>query len=122
MSVSVNLTLSGSEEFQAAVSRFDGAMQRQIQEKLSEWAQTVKSEAERLVPVRTGFLQSSIFARSVGWQIQVGAEAEYAAAVEFGTGNMRAQPYLAPALETHLPSLERYLLEAINSAKAEAQL
>jgi HK97 gp10 family phage protein len=122
MSVSVNLNVAGSEEFAQAISRFDSAMQRRIEEQLAAWAQGVKMDAERLVPVRTGFLQSSIFAKCEGWQIQVGAEAEYAAAVEFGTLNMRAQPYLTPAVEAHLPSLERVLLEAVDSAKAEVEL
>jgi HK97 gp10 family phage protein len=122
MSITVKLDVAGSEEFRAAISRFDSAMQRRIEEQLSQWAQGVKLEAERLVPVRTGYLQSSIFAKSGGWEIQVGAEAEYAAVVEFGTFNMRAQPYLTPAIQAQLPSLERVMLDAIDSAKTEASL
>jgi HK97 gp10 family phage protein len=97
-------------------------MKTRIREQLLEWAQSVQADAERLVPVRTGYLQSTIYAKSVDWQIEVGAEAPYAAAVEFGTRNMRAQPYLNPAIEAYLPSLERVLLDALDSAKAEAQL
>ncbi len=97
-------------------------MQNRIQQRLVDWAEAVKTDAERLVPVRTGYLQSTIFAKSQQWQIAVGAEAVHAAAVEFGTRSMRAQPYLAPAVEAYLPSLEHVLLEALDSAKAEAQL
>ena len=122
MSVSINVDVSGAEEFKAALSRFDLAMQNRIQQRLVEWAGDVKADAERLVPVRTGYLQSTIFSKSQQWQIEVGAEAAYAAAVEFGTRNMRAQPYLTPAVEAYLPSLEHVLLEALDSAKTEAQL
>ena len=122
MSVSINVDLSGAEEFGQALSRFDVAMQNRVQEQLNQWAENVKTDAERLVPVRTGYLQSTIFARSQGWQIEVGAEAAYAAAVEFGTRNAQAKPYLTPAVEAYLPSLERVLLEALDSAKGEAQL
>ncbi len=122
MSVSINVDLSGAEEFSQALSRFDAAMQNRIQQQLLEWAESVKTNAERLVPVRTGYLQSTIYAKSQEWQVEVGAEAVYAAAVEFGTQHSRAKPYLTPAVEAYLPSLERVLLDALDSAKAEAQL
>ncbi len=122
MSVSINVEVSGAEEFSQALSHFHTAMQNRIQQQLLEWAESVKTDAERLVPVRTGYLQSTIYAKSQEWQVEVGAEATYAAAVEFGTRCSRAQPYLAPAVEAYLPSLERVLLDALDSAKAEAQL
>jgi HK97 gp10 family phage protein len=122
MSVSINVDLSGAEEFTQALNRFDAAMQNRVQQQLMGWAETVKADAERLVPVRTGYLQSTIYAKSIEWQIEVGAEAAYAAAVEFGTRYSRAKPYLDPAVQAYLPSLERVLLEALDSAKVEAQL
>jgi len=97
-------------------------MQSRVREQLAQWAQNVKAEAQRLVPVRTGYLQSGIFGKVQDWQVEVGAEANYAAAVEFGTRYAQAQPYIAPAVETYLPSLEPALLEALDTAKAEAQL
>ena len=106
MSVSINVDLSRSKRnFGQALSRFDVAMQNRVQQQLLEWAESVKADAERLVPVRTGYLQSTIFAKSQGWQVEVGAEAAYAAAVEFGTLHARAKPYLTPAVEAFLPSL-----------------
>ncbi len=122
MSVSISLDLSGSGEFTQAINRFDAAMQKRIQEQLAFWAESVKADAQRLVPVRTGYLQSTIFARNLDWQVEVGAEATYAAAVEFGTFNMQAQPYLNPAVEAQLPRLEGALLQALDSAKVEAEL
>jgi HK97 gp10 family phage protein len=122
MSVSINVDLSGAEEFAQALNRFDAAMQNRVQQQLAGWAETVKADAERLVPVRTGYLQSTIYAKSIEWQIEVGAEATYAAAVEFGTRYTQAKPYLEPAVQAYLPSLERVLLEALDSAKMEAQL
>ena len=121
MSVSVSLEISGEETAQA-LNRFDDAMQKRIGAQLGQWAESVKANAEQLVPVRTGYLQSTIYAKTQDWQIEVGAEATYAAAVEFGTTDMRAQPYLTPAIEAYLPSLERVLLDALDSAKAEVQL
>jgi len=122
MSVTINVNVSGVEEFTNAIERFDSAMRSRVQKQLAGWGESVKADAERLVPVRTGYLQSTIYAKSQQWQIEVGAQASYAAAVEFGTKNAQAKPFLQPAVETYLPSLERVLLDAVESAKLEAQL
>ncbi len=122
MSVKIQLDLQGAETFGQALSRLDTAMQARVQQKLLEWAETVRTEAARLAPVRTGYLRSTVFTRVQQWQMEVGAEAAYAASVEFGTNRARAQPFLQPALQQHLPTLERVLLDALDSSKMEAGL
>ena len=122
MSVEITLDLAGAAEFKQAIAQFDAEMQRQVHEQLAKWAETVKTEAARLVPVRTGYLRSTIFARIQEWNTEVGAEAAYAANVEFGTRHAMAQPFLQPAVQAHLPELERVLVEALNLAKVEAGL
>jgi HK97 gp10 family phage protein len=122
MSVEITLDLAGAEEFKQAIAQFDAEMQRQVHEQLAKWAETVKTEATRLVPVRTGYLRSTIFARIQEWNTEVGAEAAYAANVEFGTRYAMAQPFLNPAVQARLPELERVLVEALNLAKVEAGL
>jgi HK97 gp10 family phage protein len=122
MSVEITLDLAGAEEFKQAIAQFDAEMQRQVHEQLAKWAETVKTEATRLVPVRTGYLRSTIYARIQEWNTEVGAEAAYAANVEFGTRYAMAQPFLNPAVQARLPELERVLVEALNLAKVEAGL
>ena len=65
----------------------------------------IERRAKQLAPVDVGDLKRSINAvmktnknqsRQLG---TVGTNIEYAAYQEFGTKNMRAQPYLGPALE-----------------------
>ncbi|MCW3994599.1 MAG: HK97 gp10 family phage protein [Candidatus Bathyarchaeota archaeon] len=122
MSVSINLEVSGLDEFSRTLTKFDDAMEKNVKNQLYEWAKDIKADAQNLVPVQTGYLQSTIYAKSQDWQIQVGAEATYATYVEFGTRYMRAKPYLTPAIEAQLPRLENALLEALDFAKTEAQL
>lgn len=55
--------------------------------------------AKELVPVDTGFLQSTIDAWNDGYTCECEASAEYAQYVEYGTWKMNAQPYFTPALE-----------------------
>lgn len=58
--------------------------------------------AKRLCPVDTGRLRASIAWRlerdAEGLAAVIGTNTHYAAYIEFGTRNMRAQPYLRPAL------------------------
>jgi len=122
MSVEITCDFMGVEEFKQAIARFDAEMQRQVHEQLAKWAETVKTEAARIVPVRTGYLRSTIYGRIQEWNAEVGAEAVYAAHVEFGTSYAMAKPFLTPAVQARLPELERVLVEALNLAKVEAGL
>jgi len=97
-------------------------MQRQVYRYLHSWASDVKALAKQLVPVRTGYLRSTIYAKIQEWVAEIGAEAPYALFVEFGTRHMQAQPYLYPAIQEHLPQLEDIICAAIDAAKAEANL
>jgi HK97 gp10 family phage protein len=120
MAVEITCDVEGVEEFQAAMDRLDSGMQKWVHRQLASWAADVKALAKQLVPVRTGYLRSTIYARVSEWVAVVGADAPYALYVEFGTRYMQARPYLYPAIEEHLPRLEEVVAEAIDYAKMEA--
>lgn len=122
MAVEITCDVEGAEEFQQAMQRFDSGMQRHVHRLLASWAADVKALAKQLVPVRTGHLRSSIYAKIQEWVAEIGAEATYALFVEFGTRYMQAQPYLYPAIQEHLPELEQIICDALDMAKAEAGL
>jgi len=122
MAIEISCDVKGVEEFQKAMRNFDSAMQKHVHRQLVSWAADVKALARQLVPVRTGHLRSSIYAKISEWVAEVGAEATYGLFVEFGTHRMRAQPYLYPAIQRHLPRLEQIILDALDAAKAEAGL
>jgi HK97 gp10 family phage protein len=104
------------------MQRFDSGMQRDVHSFLVSWAADVKAEAMRLVPVRTGYLRSTIYAKVQEWVVEVGADATYALFVELGTKYMQAHPYLYPAIKEYLPQLESVVIAAIEQAKMEAGL
>lgn len=122
MSVEVNIALSGVEEFNTAMQKFDSAMQECVHKQLTDWTANVKALAEQLAPIRTGRLRSSIYAKIQEWVAEIGAEAAYALFVELGTRYALARPFLFPALKEYLPRLEKIICGAIDSAKAEAGL
>ena len=122
MSVEISCDINGIEEFKVAMERFDSGMQRQVHRQLASWAAAVEALAKQIVPVRTGHLRSSIYAKIQDWVAEIGAEATYALFVELGTRYMRARPYLYPAIREHLPRLEQIICDALEVAKAEAGL
>lgn len=94
----------------------------------SEAAEAFKSTfldiARELVPVRTGYLKSTISAEigeaDIG-EVTVEAYAEYAQYVEFGTYRQMAQPYFIPALEAALEEWGLAAQQAYDEAFEEAQ-
>ena len=104
------------------MQRFDSGMQREVHSFLASWAADVKAEAMRQVPVRTGYLRSTIYAKIQEWVAEIGADASYALFVELGTKYMQAHPYLYPAIQEYLPQLETVVTAAIEQAKVEAGL
>ena len=122
MAIEIKIDVTGAEEFKAAMNSFDSGMQRQVHERLANWAADVKASAAQRVPVKTGNLRSSIYSKISEWVAEVGAEASYAVFVELGTRYMRARPFLYPAVQEELPRLEAIICEAIETAKREAGL
>ncbi len=119
----VSLDVTGVQEVEAALLKFDEAMQRRIHEQLIQWCDLVKAAAQANAPVKTGYLQSHIYAKMVDfWAMEIGVDAFYGYFIEWGTRYMAAQPFLYPALQMYLPTLEGVLIEAINQAKMEAGL
>lgn len=80
--------------------------------------------ARQLVPVRTGYLKSTITAEigeaSIG-EVTAEASAEYAQYVEFGTYRQMAQPYFIPAIEAALEEWGLAAQKAYDEALEEAQ-
>ena len=64
------------------------------------------AETKRLTS-RTGTLRRSIGVnrRGLPFYIDVGSDVEYARIHELGGGNIRARPYLSPALEAIAPQM-----------------
>jgi HK97 gp10 family phage protein len=122
MAVEVSIDVAGANEFQKALTQFDLGMQRQVHERLGQWAEEVKTVARGHAPVKTGHLRDSIYAKMGEWVADIGAEATYAMFVELGTRYMKARPFLYPAVQEALPRLETIIGEAIEAAKREAGL
>jgi HK97 gp10 family phage protein len=67
------------------------------------------SHAQSVVPVRTGFLRSTLYADVQGTSLELGGRADYTAAVEFGTIRMPARPFIRPGAEVAVREVQNTL-------------
>ena len=81
------------------------------------FVKTFIEEAQRLVPVDTGYLRSTINATTDGFHCSAAATAEYAEYVEYGTFRMREWPYFTPALEKAMGVFIKMADEIVNQTK-----
>jgi HK97 gp10 family phage protein len=101
------------------MERLDSTLKRKVQQQLANLAGSIKETAQRIAPVRTGYLRSTIFAELHDWTVKVGASAPYVAYVEFGTRHMRGRRFLIRAVSAHLPQLESLLNQAVSESLME---
>jgi HK97 gp10 family phage protein len=88
-----------------------------VRDLLDKSIKAIERKAKRIAPVDTGRLRSSISSQVGPGQLptyaEVGTNVNYARFVEFGTKNMKAQPYLIPAFEQSKPEIDQNIQEAI---------
>lgn len=120
MSVEMEIQFEGRDEFQLKMEQADASMKARVQQRLEDLAESIKETAQRIAPVRTGYLRSTIFIEAAEWTVKVGASAPYAVYVEYGTRFMHGRRFISQAVETHGPQLANIVDEAVNESLVEA--
>jgi HK97 gp10 family phage protein len=93
------------------------ALEEALVRALDTVADAVVKDAKERVPVKTGFLRSSIVVGTeTGLTRTVHADASYAGLVEYGTRRQAAKPYFTPAVDQGKATLS----EAVQAAFREA--
>jgi HK97 gp10 family phage protein len=117
VSAEISITITGAEELAENLqSYFIETLQEKVSSAISNVGNEMLQTAQAIVPVRTGYLRSSIaFLQLSPWQFQLVARASYAAYVEFGTMRMAAEPYMTPAFQQHQVEMAQAISDAINS-------
>lgn len=83
---------------------------------LQGFCDTFLAVSTSLVPVDTGFLQSTLDAGASSEDAYAEASAEYAQYVEYGTWKMGAQPYFEPAVDEGAATFFQMADEAVDEA------
>lgn len=120
--MSIDFTVEiNDQDFRDRLEKLDQTLQDSVQDALMQAANAIVLRARQLVPVRTGYLQSTIYGLVAGmWSVQVGAFASYAAFQELGTSCIQPRYFLSRALQEILPQLPSYISEAIQRSFEEA--
>lgn len=78
------------------------ALDKGVQNAVHMVGERMLDTAERLVPVRTGYLRSTMALEQTGkWTFRLVARAPYAAFVEWGTSRMQARLFMTSAVRMH---------------------
>ncbi len=106
MSISVQVNLSNFDTLSSCFDCLCEQYPEAVRQALMNVAQDILATANTLVPVRTGFLKSTIaIEQPSNFQLKVKATAPYAYYVEFGTRRMSARLFLTNAVNQHLSEL-----------------
>jgi len=91
------------------------ALEEEVHEIVETAGDNMVSYAQGIVPVRTGNLMASIFSDvdEDDLSVTLGATADYASFIEYGTVKMRAQPFLQPAVDIGEEEMNARIEEAI---------
>jgi len=101
----VKVEIIGIERLTSRIEKAVNSLDERIMEGLEIVGENIVADAKAFAPVKTGRLRDSIGKKIVNRELEVYAEAEYAAYVEFGTSRMRPQPFLRPAFEINRHNL-----------------
>lgn len=104
---SQSVSISGLDEFNAFIRLLAPALKDVFFKVGEEYANIMYSTMRSVVPVRTGYLKSTIGKSSSTTEIMVYVDAEYAGYVNFGTSRQRAQPYFTNTVQQFTPEFEK---------------
>ena len=112
--MSVSIEVSIEQGFTAAIQQLIEQYPEAVGASLMRIAERVLNTSNTLVPVRTGFLKSSMGVRQDNnFQVTFYANAPYAGYVEFGTSRMAARLFMTLALQQHREEFPREVESAL---------
>jgi len=106
-------TIEGLEELNVLFKNLGPEITKQFHEITGKFATSILSQMNQRVPVRTGYLKSTI-ASSVSPNLtELYVTADYAKFVNYGTRRMAARPFFTGPVEEQTPDMITELNEAI---------
>lgn len=122
MSARIQVTVEYAATLTEALrATLPGLLASNVSNALQTVGERMADSARHFVPVRTGFLLSTI-GLELGadrWIFSLFARAPYAGYVEWGTRRMAARLYMTRALELHRDEMVQEVQNAVSAAVAE---
>lgn len=106
--------ITNLDRFLEGLNRLPEEMRNSIQNAMQDVVERIYMTAWGLSPVRTGFLQSSIYFMPIGeWSFMLAARAPYAIYVELGTRYMAPRLFMHRAIEMRMQELPDQIVKAV---------
>jgi len=113
MPTNATFTIEGLEELNVLFKNLGPEITKQFHEITGRFATSILSQMNQRVPVRTGYLKSTI-ASSVSPNLtELYVTADYAKFVNYGTRRMAARPFFTGPVEEQTPEMITELNDAI---------
>lgn len=103
----ISFDLSELRAFHRDLDRAADQVEAKAPSIVEKTAYDIQATGQKIAPVDTGLLKSSISTDVDGLEAEIGPTADYGGYVEDGTSRMAAQPYMGPAVDIHKPRFER---------------
>jgi HK97 gp10 family phage protein len=118
--MSVSISVSVEQNLTSALESLIEEYPQAVGEAIMRVADRVLQTSNVLVPVRTGFLKSTLGVRQdSNFQVTLYAAAPYAAYVEFGTRKMPARLFMTNALQQHQAEFPQEIANALTQLQQE---
>jgi hypothetical protein len=104
-SSSKNYRIEGLKELNTFITNFNPAMSKTFQTVAGKYAQSIVSEQMKRVPVKTGYLKSTIGSSASTNRVEFYVTADYAADVNYGTYRMPGRPFFTGPIEEQTPMM-----------------
>ena len=108
-----SFTIEGIDELNILFQNFAPELTRSFHEITGKYAQSIGSEMNQIVPVRTGYLKSTIGSSSSTNSMQLYVSAHYAVHVNYGTRRMTGRPFFTGPVERQIPQMVEELNQAV---------
>jgi HK97 gp10 family phage protein len=116
MSLQISVNLPNLEALAEALDNVSQGLGSAVTTALMNVGNTMLMTAQTIVPVRTGYLKSTLALQQISqFQIRLIAAAPYAAYVEFGTRRMAPRLFLTRSIQAHIPDFTGAVQTEINN-------
>jgi HK97 gp10 family phage protein len=110
-----NVRIEGIDELNTLFKNLVPAMEQAFTNITNQYANTILQEMRSIVPVKTGYLKSTIGSGSSANVLELFVTAFYAGYINYGTSRMKARPFFTGPVERQAPNM----IKALNQAFAD---
>jgi HK97 gp10 family phage protein len=108
-----NVQIEGIDELVTLFQNLVPEMEKSFNEITTQYANSILQEMRSIVPVKTGYLKSTIGGGTSTNKMELYVTASYAGYINYGTSRIRARPFFTGPVEKQAPNMIKELNQAL---------